>query len=160
MATQEEKVFNWFIVCTGIFVGTIVSIVIFGNFVAPHQDAQAEEMLAERLSSMTVVAIEGEPEPVVETVVVPQETVMQASIAADQLYNSVCSICHSMGLAGAPSLTDPSWSSRLEQGIDVIEGHVLNGYQGSAGVMPAKGGRTDLSDEEILAALDYMLEQI
>jgi cytochrome c5 len=36
---------------------------------------------------------------------------------------------------------------------------VINGYQGDAGYMPPKGGRIDLSDEEIISAMDYMLEQ-
>ena len=36
----------------------------------------------------------------------------------------------------------------------------INGYQGSKGYMPPKGGRADLSDEEIIAAIDYMVEQV
>ncbi len=42
----------------------------------------------------------------------------------------------------------------------MLQDHALNGYQGEAGFMPPKGGRVDLSDEEVLSAVDYMLEQI
>jgi cytochrome c5 len=34
----------------------------------------------------------------------------------------------------------------------------LLGFQGSAGVMPPMGGRTDLPDELVRAAVDHMLE--
>ena len=35
--------------------------------------------------------------------------------------------------------------------------HALQGFQGSAGVMPAKGGRPDVPDDLIKAAVDHML---
>jgi cytochrome c len=41
----------------------------------------------------------------------------------------------------------------------VLRDHALNGFTGDTGFMPPKGGRIDLSDEEILAAVEYMLEQ-
>ncbi len=51
------------------------------------------------------------------------------------------------------------WAPRIAQGREIIDAHVLEGYQGADGYMPPKGGRIDLSDEEIIAAVDYMLEQ-
>ena len=53
-----------------------------------------------------------------------------------------------------------AWSVRVEQGREVLNDHALNGYTGDAGYMPPKGGRIDLSDQEILAAVDYMVEPI
>ena len=41
----------------------------------------------------------------------------------------------------------------------MLKDHAINGYQGSAGYMPAKGGRTDLSDEEVANAVDYMIAE-
>jgi cytochrome c5 len=62
---------------------------------------------------------------------------------------------------GAPMLTDPSsWEPRIAQGVDVLRDHVINGYQGQSGVMPPKGGRMDLSDEQVLAAMQYMLDNV
>jgi cytochrome c5 len=42
--------------------------------------------------------------------------------------------------------------------MDTLVEHAINGYQGSAGYMPPKGGRADLSDDAIKAAVEYMAE--
>ena len=47
----------------------------------------------------------------------------------------------------------------IAQGMDVLKDHAINGYTGSAGYMPAKGGRVDLSDDEVAAAVDYMVAE-
>lgn len=161
MATKEEKVFNWFLICVGIFAGTIVSIVIFGNFVGVHEDEVSQQETLERLASLTIVAIDGQLEPEMD---MDSEVVIFADVpvilSGEAIYDSACSVCHSMALAGAPALDDSSWGVRLEQGLEVVQDHVINGYQGDAGIMPAKGGRTDLSDAEILSALDHLLNLI
>jgi cytochrome c5 len=43
--------------------------------------------------------------------------------------------------------------------MDVLKNHAINGFQGSAGYMPAKGGRVDLSDEEVASAVEYMVSE-
>ncbi len=79
-----------------------------------------------------------------------------------QVYNEICIACHvPPGIGGAPALGDgDAWAPRIAQGKDTLIDHALNGYSGSTGIMPRKGGRTDLSDEEIIAAIEYMLEQV
>ena len=54
----------------------------------------------------------------------------------------------------------PTGAARIAQGRDTLNTHAIEGFQGEAGYMPPKGGRTDLSDEEIIAAVDYLLEQV
>jgi len=77
-----------------------------------------------------------------------------------QIYGSVCFACHAMGVAGAPKLGDKmAWAPRIAQGMDTLYSHAINGFQGSSGVMPAKGGRTDLADADIRAAVSYMVDQ-
>jgi len=77
-----------------------------------------------------------------------------------QVYNEACVACHGNGIGGAPKLGDSAaWAPRLTQGLPVIQGHALEGYTGDQGYMPPKGGRVDLSDEEILGAVDYMLAE-
>ena len=51
------------------------------------------------------------------------------------------------------------WAARIAQGADVLNQHAIEGYTGSSGYMPAKGGRLDLSDEEVTAAVDYMADE-
>ena len=64
-----------------------------------------------------------------------------------------------MGIAGAPKLGDQAaWEARIAQGMDVLVDHAINGYQGDNGIMPAKGGRMDLSDEAVANAVAYMAE--
>jgi cytochrome c5 len=79
-----------------------------------------------------------------------------------QVYNLACIACHAPpGIGGAPVLGDPgAWAGRVEQGMDTLIDHALNGFQGETGVMPARAGRPDLSDEEIVAAIEYMLDRL
>jgi cytochrome c5 len=43
--------------------------------------------------------------------------------------------------------------------METLYQHALQGFQGAVGFMPAKGGRVDLSDDEIRAGVDYLVEQ-
>ena len=75
-------------------------------------------------------------------------------------YDKACFACHNMGIAGAPKIGDKdAWVSRIAQGMDVLVRHSIDGYQGSTGFMPPKGGRMDLTDEEVEAAVVYMVER-
>ena len=85
-----------------------------------------------------------------------------APLTGQQVYNNVCIACHDPpGIGGAPSLGDAdAWGPRIAQGMDTLIDHALHGFSGNAGVMPMKGGRTDLSDEEIIGAIKYMVGQV
>lgn len=79
--------------------------------------------------------------------------------AGEKLFSSVCATCHTAGLMGAPKLGDKAdWAPRIAQGKDTLYKHAIGGYQGKAGVMPAKGG-SQASDEEVKAAVDYMVSK-
>jgi cytochrome c5 len=82
-----------------------------------------------------------------------------AKLSADagkKLYEGVCQACHAAGIAGSPKFGDKlAWAERLKQGPEVLYAHAIKGFQGKAGVMPAKGGSA-ASDEEVKAAVDYM----
>jgi cytochrome c5 len=82
-------------------------------------------------------------------------------MTGQQVYNNVCIACHSPpGVGGAPALGDANaWAPRIAQGMDTLINHALNGFTGSTGVMPKKGERLDLSDEEIIGAVEYMVGQ-
>jgi cytochrome c5 len=76
----------------------------------------------------------------------------------NELFESVCKTCHGAGLAGAPKAGDKTaWAPRIAEGKATLYQHALNGYHGNAGVMPAKGGRTDLPDDLIKQGVDYMV---
>ena len=64
------------------------------------------------------------------------------------------------GVAGAPRTGDKAaWAPRIAQGTDLLYQHSIEGYQGKAGIMPQKGGRTDLSDQSVMNAVDYLVSQ-
>ena len=119
--------------------------------------------VAERIRPVGQVYLPGEEQqasaPVVETVDAPEP--VAAPLSGPQVYNTACLACHNAGVAGAPILGDQEqWAPRIAQGLDVLMDHAINGYTGSVGYMPAKGGRMDLSDEEVAAAVEYMVGEV
>jgi cytochrome c5 len=79
--------------------------------------------------------------------------------SGDEVFQQVCSACHGAGIAGAPKAGDKAaWGPRIAKGKDTLYEHALKGFQGGSGVMPAKGGRADLSDDLVKAAVDHMLD--
>ncbi len=76
-------------------------------------------------------------------------------------YDTKCSACHGFGVAGAPRLDDDAdWAGRIPKGIDILYENAIKGFIGEFGVMPAKGGFTDLSDDRVKAVVDYMTETV
>jgi cytochrome c5 len=81
-----------------------------------------------------------------------------AAVDGKQVYDAGCVACHGAGIAGAPRVGDiASWADRIVQGMETMVNHAVNGFQGSKGMMPAKGGNPSLSDDEIRAAVKYMV---
>ncbi len=77
---------------------------------------------------------------------------------AKSVYNKACGLCHAAGVAGAPKPGDKAdWGPRIAQGKEVLYKHALEGFTGSKGAMPARGGSTTLTDQEVKAVVDYMV---
>lgn len=75
-----------------------------------------------------------------------------------KVYGNVCSLCHGAGVAGAPKPGDKAdWGPRIAQGNDVLYKHAISGFTGAKGQMPARGGSSSLSDDEVKAAVDHMV---
>lgn len=82
------------------------------------------------------------------------------AMAADgkAVYDKACFACHKMGIAGAPKFGDKAaWADRVGQDMATLQEHAIKGFKGKTGVMPPKGGRSDLSDDEVKAAVEYMV---
>ncbi len=74
------------------------------------------------------------------------------------VFNKTCALCHAAGVAGAPKPGDQAdWGPRIAQGNDMLYKHALEGFTGAKGMMPARGGAATLSDDEVKAAVDYMV---
>lgn len=80
-----------------------------------------------------------------------------AGIDGEAIYNQICMACHETGAAGAPVRGNADqWAARLEQGMETLYDHSINGFN----AMPAKGGNPSLSDDEVKAATDYLVEPV
>ncbi|TXI51574.1 MAG: cytochrome c5 family protein [Lysobacter sp.] len=75
-----------------------------------------------------------------------------------EIFNGLCAGCHKGGVGGAPMLNAAGMGARAAKGKDTLYKHAIEGFQGGAGVMPAKGGNPALTDDQIKAAVDYMVD--
>lgn len=113
------------------------------------RDAAAIQILSEAVPGETGESLEGGGET---------EAVAEAHPGA-ATYDQYCSICHDVGVGGAPKLGDADqWVSRIENGMPVLMANAINGMSSANGVMPAKGGFVHLSDDEVNTAVEYMVE--
>lgn len=76
----------------------------------------------------------------------------------EQIYNVACVACHTSGVLGAPKLqVAAEWQPRLdEKGYDQVWKNAIDGIN----AMPAMGACGDCSNDDIKAAMDYMIEGI
>lgn len=90
--------------------------------------------------------------------VAPAATTGTQTAAADgqNIYKASCQACHAAGVAGAPKLGDKdAWAPRIAKGSDAMYTSVIKGLN----AMPPKGACMSCSDDELRAAVDYMVEQ-
>ncbi len=92
----------------------------------------------------------------------PSDNNQEAAIGSDMevaeaLYKKNCKVCHAQGINGAPIVGNQKmWADRAEQGIDVLVEHAINGF----GLMPPKGGKSHVTDEEVRLIVEYYLAQL
>jgi cytochrome c5 len=96
----------------------------------------------------------------VGTIVMAEASAPHGSLSGEQVFGQVCKTCHETGLAGAPKAGDKAaWGPRIAEGEKTLVQHAIGGYQGKTGVMPPKGGSTDLTDDEVHRAVVYLANQ-
>lgn len=72
-------------------------------------------------------------------------------------YNRLCHACHATGAAGAPLFGNKeAWEPRIAQGMDTLLQTVINGK----GAMPPRGTCGDCSDDDLRAAIEYMVSKV
>jgi cytochrome c5 len=169
---SETKLLDGFTFVLGIFLGALCATgaAVSARFLdhsEPHVAAEAHDTLAlaERLEPVGQVVLLGDE---ALAALAPPPAAAPATPAAPltgpEVFNQACFTCHapSSVIPGAPLLGDAAaWAPRVAQGLAVLQEHALNGFQGNSAVpMPAKGGRVDLSDDEVRAAVEYMVSQL
>lgn len=111
-----------------------------------------EDQVRDRLRPAGNVCVAGE-ECLTATVAASAGSSGEPMSGAD-VYAAACAACHTSGALNAPRLVAEDWTDRLPKGMDTLYSSAINGI----GTMPAKGGNASLSDEEVIAAVDYMIE--
>ena len=76
------------------------------------------------------------------------------------IYQNLCGACHTNGVGGAPTLTAGGMGARASKGAELLHKHAIEGFTGEAGIMPARGGNPGLTDEQVIATVDWMLGNV
>jgi len=170
VSKHDDHFFNVFSSVLGILVAITIGLFVFARILGGDMtDTQAasdpllRKEVAQRIAPFGQVAVAGQDNSAL-TIAPPPGAEPAATAAAlpangEETYRAVCGVCHDAGIAGAPKMGDQgAWAARIAQGADTLHKHAIEGFQGSAGLMPAKGGRADLTDELVIQAVDYMVD--
>ncbi len=129
----------------------VVQFITGGINADPNSSAMSDSAIAKRMQVLNA----GSPAQIANSAT--SNSIIIAEDPGESLYNTVCQACHAAGIAGAPKTGDQSvWAARLELGNDVLYQSVIKGKN----LMPARGGATGASDEDIEAAVDFMLSTL
>jgi len=73
-----------------------------------------------------------------------------------EIYNNQCIACHVTGYSGAPKIGHKKdWQARLDKGLEALFKSARYGLN----AMPPRGGNPKLSDEEVKAAVAFMVSE-
>ena len=76
-------------------------------------------------------------------------------VNGETVYNGLCMACHGAGVSGAPIPGSEAMAAReSEKGLDGLVQTAISGIN----AMPARGGNPALTDEQIRAAVEFMLQ--
>ena len=127
---------------------------------APPPDAKPAVKPAPETTTAKPAMPESAPEesaatqPTTEAETVSETSIQAAAVDGQKIYQQSCVACHSTGAAGAPKTGDKAaWSDRIAKGNDVLFTNVKNGLN----AMPPKGTCMSCSDEELRAAMEYIV---
>jgi cytochrome c5 len=168
VSKHDSQFFNVFSVVLGLLVLSAILIFALARYVGSNTQNAAlmtEPMQQSSVDARTAlparVAVAGQDNSALA--IAPVSTAGGAVVAVTfkdgtEVFEGACKACHGAGLAGAPKAGDhAAWAPRIAKGKPTLYDHAIKGFNGQAGVMPAKGGRTDLPDDLIKQAVDHMV---
>jgi cytochrome c5 len=171
VSKQDTHFFNVFSMVIGLLVAIAIALFALARIVAGEtqdkqvvEDASYVKHVGQRVEPFAQEAVAGQDNTAL-AIKPDASSAAQAGTAATEmpktgeaLFQQTCSACHGAGIAGAPKAGDKAaWAPRIAKGTATLYDHALHGFQGTAGVMPAKGGRTDAPDDLVKQAVDYMV---
>jgi cytochrome c5 len=168
LSDQDRKNIDLILLTIGVLICVAVGLFVIargmGNETMARMqmnDPEYQAVVNERIEPFGRLVLDGETvADEADVAAVVGAEVAPALLTGPQVYNAACIACHGGGIAGAPKTGDKAaWAPRIAAGMDSLNNNALNGLTGAAGFMPPKGGRSDLSDEEIIAAVQYLTDQ-
>jgi cytochrome c5 len=167
-ASHDRKFFDTFMLVLGILLGITIVLIILARIIAANtsavhklEDPVYRQEVAARIAPVAKVAVAGQDNSALAAATAAPTAAPAAAaedLPGETVYSQACVACHGAGIAGAPKFGDAAaWAPRIAQGGDTLYKHALEGFQGKAGLMPPKGGRTDLSDQSVKNAVDYIV---
>jgi cytochrome c5 len=166
---RDQKFFDMYSLVIGVLAAVCLGFFVLAMFVSNRTEVvftstsdEYQQAIAERLQPFGEVYMPGDDltagGPQVAQAAAPEP--VKTALTGPQVYNEACIACHGTGIGGAPKFGDAAaWAPRIEQGLDVLKQHAIEGFTGSTGHMPPKGGRVDFSNQEINEAVDYMVSE-
>ncbi len=135
---------------------TIASLLAWAN----HNTDESLQQRIAAVGTLNIMTSDEAAAAAAEQAAQESSQVAAGPVDGEAVYNGICTACHTSGVAGSPKVGDSTaWADRISQGMDVMVGNAIKGFQGKTGVMPPKGGNPSLSDEEITAAVQYMVDK-
>jgi cytochrome c5 len=165
-ASHDRKFFDTFMLVLGILAAVTIGLMVLAGIINRNTAAQyhqedplRQQETIERIAPVAKVAVAGKDNTALAAPAAAPAAAL-VDLSGEDVYKQVCSVCHSAAVAGAPKTGDKAaWAPRIAQGAATLNKHAIEGFQGKAGYMPPKGGRTDLSDQSIVNAVEYMVSQ-
>lgn len=123
---------------------------VMASGLAFSQSSAVNDEIAERIAPAGSTCMAGD-----DCAAAPVAAASSGPRSGEDVYNTSCQTCHGMGVAGAPKFGDAAaWADRIAKGMDTLHTHAIEGFN----AMPPMGLCATCSDEEVMAAVDYMAE--
>ena len=159
---SDDKSFytTFFYIMGGLAVGCVILIILATNLTTEVAEYKPEEVVIGNIKAVGKVRVDdgsqpmAAPTPVAAAATAASAAAPAAARSGEAVYNASCLACHTTGAAGAPKLGDAAaWASRIAAGKDALMANAINGLN----AMPPRGACANCSDDEIMAAIDYIL---
>jgi len=162
MDQQEDRAFlRQFSGVIAGFMLLTVSLIFLARHMQPEPNADAnpsQALLAEQRIAPVSAVRSGEEGAAalaeVQTAAADAAPAGDVVVDGSAVFNGLCKACHEAGVAGAPITGSDQMAARLqEKGLETLVSNAINGIN----AMPPRGGNPALTDEQIQAAVEFML---
>lgn len=166
-AADDRRFRDQFSLTIGIFAGVLVGVGFLAIYLADQPEplastAEHPRQVAALLGPAARIAVAGQDNSALaispDAPAHPASAAVTMPASGAEVFDKVCIACHGQGIGGAPRAGDATaWRPRIAKGKPMLYRHAIEGFKGETGQMPPKGGRTDIPDDLIQAAVDQMV---